>query len=103
MAALMRRALASLSDRLEARVEAESEQVALWLPVALGLGVAAWFLLADARRLGGVGGRERGGGVARLAVEPPEVGEGARLGRAGACGGCGARLGTLGVGRTPGA
>ena len=40
----MQRARA-LSDWLEARAEAESEQVALWLPVALGLGVAAWFLL----------------------------------------------------------
>ena len=32
-------------DRLERLAEAEAEQFALWLPVALGAGVAAWFLL----------------------------------------------------------
>ena len=32
-----------LSARLEERVEADGEQVGLWLPVALGLGAALWF------------------------------------------------------------
>lgn len=30
---------------IEARLEAERDQLALWLPVALGAGIAAWFLL----------------------------------------------------------
>ena len=34
-----------LSARLEERVEADGEQVGLWLPVALGLGAALWFAL----------------------------------------------------------
>lgn len=36
---------ALLSEWLEARAEAESEQIGLWLPVFLGLGAALWFLL----------------------------------------------------------
>ena len=32
-------------DALEARLEAERERIGLWLPVALGAGVAAWFAL----------------------------------------------------------
>jgi competence protein ComEC len=44
---------------LEAWLEAEREQLVLWLPVMLGAGVTAWFLLPDAPRwigliLGGV-------------------------------------------------
>ncbi|MBY4637061.1 ComEC family competence protein [Sphingopyxis sp. XHP0097] len=34
-----------LFDAIEARLEAERERVALWLPVALGGGIAAWFAL----------------------------------------------------------
>lgn len=33
--------------RVEAWLEAERDQLALWLPVALGAGVAAWFVLPD--------------------------------------------------------
>ncbi|MFL6858916.1 MAG: ComEC/Rec2 family competence protein [Allosphingosinicella sp.] len=36
-----------LGGRLEAFADAERDQLALWLPVGLGLGVAAWFALPD--------------------------------------------------------
>jgi competence protein ComEC len=36
-----------LGERLEAFADAERDQLPLWLPVGLGLGVAAWFLLPD--------------------------------------------------------
>lgn len=35
-------------DRLELWLEAERDQLPLWLPVMLGLGIAGWFLLPDA-------------------------------------------------------
>jgi competence protein ComEC len=38
-----------LAKRLEARAEAERDQLPLWLPVGLGLGTAAWFGLPDSR------------------------------------------------------
>ena len=38
-----------LSARLEALAEAERDQLPLWLPVGLGLGIAAWFALPDSR------------------------------------------------------
>ncbi|MCA0207676.1 MAG: ComEC family competence protein [Proteobacteria bacterium] len=34
-----------MADALEMRLEAERERVGLWLPVALGVGIAAWFAL----------------------------------------------------------
>lgn len=37
----------ALSDRLERLAEAERDQLPLWLPVGLGLGIAAWFVLPD--------------------------------------------------------
>lgn len=37
-------------ERLEHWLEAEREQLVLWLPVMLGVGVAAWFVLPDAGR-----------------------------------------------------
>jgi competence protein ComEC len=39
--------LAYVGDRLEALFDAERDQLPLWLPVALGLGIAAWFALPD--------------------------------------------------------
>lgn len=36
-----------LRERLERLAEAERDQLPLWLPVALGLGIAAWFALPD--------------------------------------------------------
>ena len=41
---------ARLSVHLETIAEAEREQLPLWLPVALMLGIGAWFWLADAPR-----------------------------------------------------
>ncbi|HEY0445952.1 MAG TPA: ComEC/Rec2 family competence protein [Allosphingosinicella sp.] len=38
-----------LSQRLEALFDAERDQLPLWLPVGLGLGIAAWFALPDSR------------------------------------------------------
>lgn len=43
-------ALAHLRNVLERWLEAERDQLPLWLPVALGSGVAAWFLLPDPAR-----------------------------------------------------
>ena len=39
-----------MRDAIEGWLEAEREQLVLWLPVALGAGVAAWFVLPDAVR-----------------------------------------------------
>jgi competence protein ComEC len=36
-----------LSERIEALADRERDQLALWLPVGLGLGTAAWFALPD--------------------------------------------------------
>ena len=42
-----------IADVLEARLEAERERIGLWLPVALGAGIAAWFALpAEAHWIG---------------------------------------------------
>lgn len=41
-------------DALERWLEAERDQLVLWLPVMLGLGIAAWFVLPDAPRWAGV-------------------------------------------------
>jgi competence protein ComEC len=40
---------ARIGERLEALFDAERDQLPLWLPVGLGLGVAAWFALPDSR------------------------------------------------------
>lgn len=53
-----------LSDWLEARAEAESEQIGLWLPVLLGLGVTLWFLLPLTRQWTAVATIALGAGVA---------------------------------------
>ncbi len=37
-----------IGERLEGLAEAERDQFPLWLPVGLGLGIAAWFALPDA-------------------------------------------------------
>jgi competence protein ComEC len=46
-------ALARVRDRIERWLEAERAQLPLWLPVMLGSGVAAWFVLPDAPRWSG--------------------------------------------------
>ena len=43
----LRRSFSNLSARLEAIAEAEREQLPLWLPVGLMLGIGAWFYLPD--------------------------------------------------------
>jgi competence protein ComEC len=43
----VRRVAQRLSDALEHRLEVEREQLALWVPVALGVGIAAWFVLSN--------------------------------------------------------
>ena len=37
-----------LADRLETLFDRERDQLPLWIPVGLGLGIAAWFVLPDA-------------------------------------------------------
>lgn len=44
------RAFRQFGGAVEAWLEAEREQLVLWLPVMLGLGVTAWFVLPDAGR-----------------------------------------------------
>ena len=41
--------LARFSSRMETLFDAERDQLPLWLPVGLGLGIAAWFVLPDGR------------------------------------------------------
>ncbi len=41
--------MTSLSTRLESFADSERDQLPLWLPVGLGLGTAAWFVLPDPR------------------------------------------------------
>jgi competence protein ComEC len=41
--------LARFSGRMEALFDAERDQLPLWLPVGMGLGIAAWFVLPDSR------------------------------------------------------
>ncbi|WP_341209904.1 ComEC/Rec2 family competence protein [uncultured Sphingomonas sp.] len=41
--------IALIQDAIEHRLEAERDQLVLWVPVALGTGAAAWFVLPDPR------------------------------------------------------
>ncbi|HEX8223542.1 MAG TPA: ComEC/Rec2 family competence protein [Allosphingosinicella sp.] len=41
--------MTSLSRRIERVADSERDQLPLWLPVGLGLGIAAWFVLPDPR------------------------------------------------------
>lgn len=68
---------AVLLDRIEAALEAERDQLALWLPVALGAGIAAWLALPDAPSWYGAMALCGGIALAGLAIGP-----GRRLGRA---------------------
>src|SRR5438128_2228796 len=45
----LRQRLRGLIGRIELQFEKERDQLPLWLPVGLGLGIAAWFALPDAR------------------------------------------------------
>lgn len=52
--AALNRARVRIADRVEARLEAERERIGLWLPVALGAGIAAWFALPAAAQWTGL-------------------------------------------------
>ena len=52
--------------RLESWLEAERDQLPLWLPVALGAGIAAWFILSDVAQWRAA--LLAGGAVALLAI-----------------------------------
>lgn len=54
--------------RLELWLEAERDQLPLWLPVMLGAGIAGWFLLPDARSWVALIGAGLGLGLAGVAV-----------------------------------
>ncbi|MBY8829416.1 ComEC/Rec2 family competence protein [Hephaestia mangrovi] len=60
--------LARGGDAIEAWLEAERDQLALWLPVAIGAGIAAWYLLDDSRQWLAVGLALAALGIAALAV-----------------------------------
>ena len=74
----VRAALGRARSLVEDRLEAERDQLPLWLPVMLGLGVACWFLLPDPRSwlacalafagLGVIGAAIGGGGRASRAL-----------------------------------
>ena len=70
-----------LRGRVEAWLEAERDQLVLWLPVALGAGIAAWFVLPGPREWLAAGLAMLGVGAAALAI-----GRGGRAGVALACG-----------------
>lgn len=59
---------ARLRARLEGWLEAERDQLVLWLPIALGAGIAAWFLLPDARAWAAAGLAALGVAAAALAA-----------------------------------
>jgi len=54
--------------RIEERLEAERDQIALWLPVALGAGIALWLALPDAAGWFGAAGLLGGAALAGLAI-----------------------------------
>ncbi len=76
-------------EAVERWLEAERDQLPLWLPVMLGLGVAAYFLLPDARSWAACALGCAAGGVFGIAL-----GAGGRAARVVAIGGLAAALGT---------
>ena len=81
---------ARLLARIEARLEAERDQIALWLPIALGAGIAAWLVLPD--RLAWFAALA---GFAGIALTGVAFGTGTRLGRMLAVGGLTALIGIV--------
>ena len=45
----VRARLRRIADRIETGLEAERDQLPLWMPVAVGLGIAGWFVIGDVR------------------------------------------------------
>lgn len=76
--------------RIEAALEAERDQLALWLPIALGAGIALWLILPD--RTSWFGAMALLGGVALTGLA---VGLGRRFGLALLVGGVVALIGLL--------
>ncbi|WP_404370613.1 ComEC/Rec2 family competence protein [Sphingomonas sp. MMS24-J45] len=81
--------LRGLGVRLEQWLEAERDQLPLWLPVALGGGIALWFVLPDARSW-------QVAGLAAIGVALSGVALG-RYGRAGRVGAVGATAVAVGL------
>ena len=82
--------LGQVRDAVERWLEAERDQLPLWLPVMLGLGVACWFLLPDARSWTACALA-----FAALGVFGAAAGQGGRAARAVAIGGIAAAAGVL--------
>lgn len=74
-------ALQTARAALESWLEAERDQLALWLPVALGAGITAWFVLPNAT--GWLAALFAAGACALLALA---TGQGGRASRAAAIG-----------------
>ena len=73
----VRQRLRQCRESLERWLEAEREQLVLWLPVMLGAGVTAWFVLPDAGRwIGFIAGA---GAVALAGVAIGRNGRAARV------------------------
>lgn len=68
---------ANLPDRIEDGLEAERDQLGLWVPVALGAGIALWLVLPD--RIAWLAAMTA---LAGLALTGIALGRGRRLGRA---------------------
>lgn len=80
----------AVREELERWLEAERDQLPLWLPVMVGLGVACWFVAPDARSW-----LACGLGFAGLGVLGAAIGGGGRASRAVAIAGLAAALGLV--------
>ncbi|MGZ8997962.1 MAG: ComEC/Rec2 family competence protein, partial [Allosphingosinicella sp.] len=69
LAALFGR-LSGLGAPIEERLDREREQVPLWLPVGLGLGITAWFWLPDSRAWTGFALVAASAAIAPIALAP---------------------------------
>ena len=77
--AALRQICAGANAWAETRLDAERDQLPLWIPVGLGIGIAAWFILPDGRSWTAFLLAAAGLGLLPLAVAP-----GTRWARAGA-------------------
>jgi competence protein ComEC len=84
----VRAAVRAAAESVERRLEGERDQLPLWLPVMLGLGVACWFLLSDERVWAACGLVFAGVGALGVALE-----RGGRFWRAVSVGGFAAAAG----------
>lgn len=82
----------ALLDRIEQALEAERDQLALWLPVALGAGIALWLILPDR-----IPWFAAVAALAGIALAGLAIGTGRRLGRAVAVGGLAALIGMIAI------